>query len=271
MGDRCWNSSRAGVLPPSARRDEIAAAVRAERAKAAANRAELVKKNPSKDDDDLAEVIAAFQQANPDVRTPAEIKRDKYEWLFYDTLKQIHIDWLMTPRDDLDGNRPREAVLLQHDHISWDLQDQSQNWSAINRQPPAISVACQAYRYAGFGTPRNRALLRSGSRIAVVMLETNAAVHGNSGPPGLFADVRSRRLPGDGSSAIGNSLPVVARYTGRRCPHENAALRDPSRTQSSARDCERARCDGRPGLPLLPDDGGYARPMFLASGRLQYG
>lgn len=141
-----------GCFAAFGRRDEIAAAVRAERAKLAAQRAESARRNPAKDDDDWLAMIAAIHEAEPDLRTPAEIERDDYASLFYDTLKQIHIDWLMTPRDDIGGNHPREAMLEQHDHIVWDLQDQSQNWSTIHRQPPAISETSYAFRHAGFGT-----------------------------------------------------------------------------------------------------------------------
>lgn len=70
----------------------------------------------------------------------------------YDAIKQIHANWLMTPRDDLNGECPREVMLAQREHINWDLQDQSMRWTRLDECPPAISPESNAYRHGGFGT-----------------------------------------------------------------------------------------------------------------------
>jgi hypothetical protein len=70
---------------------------------------------------------------------------------YYDTIKDIHARWLMTPRDDLRGATPREASLEQTQHLSWDLQDQEFRWSFVREAPPRLDPSSHAYRFAGFG------------------------------------------------------------------------------------------------------------------------
>ena len=69
-----------------------------------------------------------------------------------DTIKQIHAAWLLTPRDDLAGVCPREVALDRHRHLSWDMQDRSEQWSRLGECPPGLDKASFAYRYGGFGT-----------------------------------------------------------------------------------------------------------------------
>lgn len=69
-----------------------------------------------------------------------------------DAIPAIHAAWLLTPRDDLGGSCPRELALERRDHLTWDLQDQSENWSLLDRCPPGLDESAFAFRYAGFGT-----------------------------------------------------------------------------------------------------------------------
>jgi len=64
----------------------------------------------------------------------------------------VHACWLMTPRSDLAGAAPRDVLLSRHAHISWDLQDRSEQWSLLDACPPGLSPENTAYRYGGFGT-----------------------------------------------------------------------------------------------------------------------
>ena len=61
--------------------------------------------------------------------------QEHYASPFYDTLKQIHAAWLLTPRDDLGGACPREVALDRHDHLMWDLQDRCEQWSLLDECP----------------------------------------------------------------------------------------------------------------------------------------
>lgn len=64
----------------------------------------------------------------------------------------VHADWLMTSRDDLTGQTPREWMLKDHEHIGWEMQHRSQQWSMQGYAAPPLDVDSIAYRYAAFGT-----------------------------------------------------------------------------------------------------------------------
>ncbi len=78
--------------------------------------------------------------------------QERYASLFYDALKEIHVAWLMTPRDDLRGEIPREVMLAQHDHISWDLDSRCQQWSRLDFCPRGLDTTSHAFQFGGFGT-----------------------------------------------------------------------------------------------------------------------
>lgn len=82
----------------------------------------------------------------------AEKKRREAYHAEYDQVKEIHIRWMMTPRDDLHGQTPREVLLARHDHIGWDLQDRANQWSRQGHCPPGLDSQSHAFRFAGFGT-----------------------------------------------------------------------------------------------------------------------
>ena len=65
---------------------------------------------------------------------------------------EIHAKWLMTPCDELRGLTPREILLLQREHIDWDMQSREVQWSRLKEAAPCLNQDSYAYRYAGFGT-----------------------------------------------------------------------------------------------------------------------
>jgi hypothetical protein len=69
-----------------------------------------------------------------------------------DTVREIHALWLLTPRDDLRGQTPRDLLLAKHEFISWDLQDRQSQWSEQQECPPGLDRDANAYRFGGFGT-----------------------------------------------------------------------------------------------------------------------
>jgi hypothetical protein len=73
-----------------------------------------------------------------------------------DTLRQqlslLHARWLMTPRDDLRGQSPRDVLLARQDFIDYDLHTRSMQWSMQGEGPPCLATDSFAYRFAGFGT-----------------------------------------------------------------------------------------------------------------------
>ena len=67
-------------------------------------------------------------------------------------LSTIHARWLLTPRDDLRGQAPRDVMLARQDFIDFDLHTRSLQWSELNEGPPCLAENSFAYQFAGFGT-----------------------------------------------------------------------------------------------------------------------
>jgi hypothetical protein len=72
-----------------------------------------------------------------------------------DPVAEIHARWLMTPREDLRGQTPREILLAKRDFMDVDLQWREHQWSFTDECPPGLEADSAAYRCAGFGTHGN--------------------------------------------------------------------------------------------------------------------
>jgi hypothetical protein len=68
------------------------------------------------------------------------------------TSSTLHAHWLMTPREDLRNQSPRDVLLAKQDFIDFDLHTRSLQWSLLREGPPCLSTHSFAYRFAGFGT-----------------------------------------------------------------------------------------------------------------------
>ena len=64
----------------------------------------------------------------------------------------IHIRWLMSARDDLQGKTPRQVLLERQDFIDYDLHTRSMQWSLLGEGPPCLAMESFAYCFSGFGT-----------------------------------------------------------------------------------------------------------------------
>lgn len=106
------------------------------------------------------ELAAKDESSNRDPETmtleelapSTSLGQERYASLFYDALKDIHVAWLMTPRDDLRGEMPREVMLAQHDHISRDLDSRCEQWSQLDFCPRGLDTTSHAFQFGGFGT-----------------------------------------------------------------------------------------------------------------------
>lgn len=128
-----------------ARRDEIADAVRNQRVQQARQRLA--------DEDNVApENVDSSRLIEDEMTRQTWPGQERYASLFYDTLRQIHVAWMLTPRDDLGGKCPREIALDRRGQIEWDLQDRCEEWSRLGRCPPGLAESSHAFRYGGFGT-----------------------------------------------------------------------------------------------------------------------
>lgn len=73
----------------------------------------------------------------------------------YALVRQIHVRWMMTLRDDLRGQTPRDMLMNRRNYIDLDLQDRANQWSFHGRCPPGLSPDSFAFRYGGCGTHEN--------------------------------------------------------------------------------------------------------------------
>jgi len=69
-----------------------------------------------------------------------------------DLIRQVHVRWMMTPRDDLRDQTPRELLMARREVINFDLQFRQHQWSLQRRCPPGLAPDSFAFRYAGCGT-----------------------------------------------------------------------------------------------------------------------
>ncbi len=72
-----------------------------------------------------------------------------------DPIAAIHEEWLLTPREDLRGNTPREVLLAKLDFVDWDLESRSRQWSFTGQCPAPLKTNSIAYATSGFGTHSN--------------------------------------------------------------------------------------------------------------------
>ncbi len=64
----------------------------------------------------------------------------------------IHRNWLLTPRDDLAGQAPRDVLVADRHHLDMDLQHREFQWGESKQCPPGIPETAAAYRFGGLGT-----------------------------------------------------------------------------------------------------------------------
>lgn len=68
------------------------------------------------------------------------------------SIRKIHADWLMTPREDLGGRTPRQVLLADRERIQSDLEHRSYQWTRQGKPTHGVAKESAAYRYGGYGT-----------------------------------------------------------------------------------------------------------------------
>jgi hypothetical protein len=99
--------------------------------------------------------LSVHAQTNYLITSPAESENnvdDAAQEAMTKEVSTIHARWLLTPREDLRGQAPRDALLAHQDFIDFDLHTRSLQWSLQNEGPPCLDENSFAYRFAGFGT-----------------------------------------------------------------------------------------------------------------------
>jgi hypothetical protein len=133
------------TLATFARRDEIAAAVRVQWIEKARQR---LAKHAGIAPEHVDANLLTDEEVTPKLSSGPE----HYGSPFYDTIKEIHAAWLLTPRGDLKGASPREIIVARHRHITWELNDRCEQWMLLRELPRGLAESTHAYQYAGFGT-----------------------------------------------------------------------------------------------------------------------
>jgi len=64
----------------------------------------------------------------------------------------IHRRWLMTPRDELNGQSVREILFAKRALVDFDLESRMLQWSYFLEEPTTLPEDSYAYRFAGYGT-----------------------------------------------------------------------------------------------------------------------
>lgn len=70
----------------------------------------------------------------------------------YQAVSALHARWLMSPRNDLRGQSPREILFARRESIDFDLDSRAMQWSLLGEGPPTLATDSYAYRFGGFGT-----------------------------------------------------------------------------------------------------------------------
>jgi hypothetical protein len=102
----------------------------------------------------LQEIGDSVVQSVPEQKLkgdPIEPESDAQPNPFSSHISTIHKDWLITPREDLRGQPPREIMLSKQSLIDFDLESRCLQWSLLLEGPPCLDRESYAYRFAGFG------------------------------------------------------------------------------------------------------------------------
>lgn len=87
-----------------------------------------------------------------DSNAPLITEEEAAERALADEISAIHARWLVTCREDLDGQSPRDVLLAKQEFIDFDLHTRELQWSFQGEGPPCLGKDSFAYRFAGFGT-----------------------------------------------------------------------------------------------------------------------
>lgn len=90
--------------------------------------------------------------ATPGSVQTIEADNAELESELHNAVSALHARWLMTPRNDLRGQSPRDILFARRDSIDFDLDSRAMQWSLQGEGPPTLATESYAYRFGGFGT-----------------------------------------------------------------------------------------------------------------------
>lgn len=85
------------------------------------------------------------------VRFIVEHRKDDSMVVAEDRVAALHAAWLTTPRADLGGRTPRQALLQDRHRVERDLDSRTRQWSVFGECPIGIEPSSAAYRYGPIG------------------------------------------------------------------------------------------------------------------------
>jgi hypothetical protein len=163
---------------------------------------------------------------------PTQSQRDAAaKW--YELTLRVHKDWLMTPREDLEGEMPRSFLHRGRDWVDRELGNRERQWSNEGRPPRPLDRDTFAYRYGPLG--RNEVVMyfdlcrevigfawdQLSERPEIGEDELAAALHqyaqwwlaegeidGEPTPPAEIIDSERRRLPLAGHGPHFDDCPI---------------------------------------------------------------
>jgi hypothetical protein len=66
-------------------------------------------------------------------------------------IRDLHARWLLSPRVELGGQTPRDALFSNRAHLERELHNRCESWSLTGLAPPPLPVNSEAFQNAGVG------------------------------------------------------------------------------------------------------------------------
>jgi len=66
-------------------------------------------------------------------------------------IRDLHARWLLSPREELEGQTPRDALFANRPHLERELHNRCESWSLTGLAPPPLPENSEAFQNAGEG------------------------------------------------------------------------------------------------------------------------
>lgn len=66
-------------------------------------------------------------------------------------IRDLHARWLLSPREELGGQTPRDALFTNRKHLRREVHNRSESWSLTGLVPPPLPENSEAFQNAGVG------------------------------------------------------------------------------------------------------------------------
>lgn len=66
-------------------------------------------------------------------------------------IRELHVRWLLSPREELGGQTPRDTLFTNRQHLQQELHNRTESWSLTGLAPPPLPENSEAFQNAGVG------------------------------------------------------------------------------------------------------------------------